>query len=270
MIFARPYVYLYLVALLQADALLLPETAQAAPTPKLPTDIVLSNQEWPPYLGEKLPYGGILSRLVQEAFAKKGIHVHYRFYPNNRALTLARTGSVDGSLGWAPSDSRRKDLLYSKPVLSANMMLLQHAGPAIRWQKLADLSSYSIGITIGNYYGPDFDLPGHSKKLKLEPVGDDVTNLRKLLAKRIDMFPIDKEVGNYLIHQNFSAKELRQFSISGQTFWSAPLHMVIWRANPQGQELVEIFNQGLTELQKSGEFDRLVRQTRTACLADLH
>ncbi|WP_293760426.1 transporter substrate-binding domain-containing protein [uncultured Aquitalea sp.] len=234
---------------------------------KAPLDIVLSNQEWPPYMGEALPYQGILSRLVQEAFARGGVRVHYRFYPNNRTLSLARSGAVDGSLGWAPNEDRKKDLLYTRPVLSARMVFFQHAGPTIRWRALEELSSFRIGVTLGNYYGAEFDQLTQSGKLKAESVGDDISNLRKVLAKRIDLFPIDEEVGNYLIQQNFTSHEASQFAVSGLPFWSAPLHVVIWRRHPRAPELVARFNQGLRELQDDGEFDRLLTQTRTACLA---
>ncbi|XLM21004.1 hypothetical protein MKD33_01815, partial [Chromobacterium piscinae] len=51
-----------------------------------------------------------------------------------------------------------------------------------------------------------------------------------------------------------------------RSFWAAPLHVVIWRKHARGPELVERFNRGLKALQDSGDFERLLQETREACL----
>lgn len=95
---------------------------------------------------------------------------------------------------------------------------------------------------------------------------DDVTNLRKLLAGRIDLFPIDQEVGQYLIARNFPPRLAQQLEPQSKSFCGAAACGDLAQASP-GPELVERFNRGLKALQDSGEFERLVADTRAASLA---
>lgn len=230
--------------------------------------IVLASDEWPPYLGSNLPDNGILSRVVTAAFARANVMVTYRFLPNNRSLQSARNGTADGSLGWAPSPERLQDLLYSQLVMSARMVFFQRKSDQRRWAQLADLAGLRIGITIGNFYSAEFDRLVQQGVLHTDGAADDLSNFRKLLARRIDLFPIEEDVGQFLLARNFSPLQAGQL-VSSPAFWSAPLHVVIWRRHPQGAELIARFNRGLQALQSSGEFDRMVRETRLACQRSL-
>ncbi|POA99306.1 hypothetical protein C2134_07695 [Chromobacterium sinusclupearum] len=235
---------------------------EAAPRLK----ITLSNQEWPPYMGQELPYDGILSRLVKEAFARGGVDVAFRYYPNNRTLQSARNGQVDGSFGWAPTAERKRDLLYTLPVLSARMVFFQRKERPLAWSRWSELKGARVGITVGNFYSDDFDAQVKNGTLTVDNAPDDLINLRKLIAGRIDLFPIDQEVGKYLIAHHFSPAQGAVLEAQNKTFWAAPLHVVIWRKHARGPELVERFNRGLKALQDSGDFERLLQETREACL----
>lgn len=246
-----------------AVVLLAATQPQAAPRLK----ITLSNQEWPPYMGKELPYDGILSRLVKEAFARANVDVAFRYYPNNRTLQSARNGTVDGSFGWAPTSERKQDLLFTQPVLHARMVFFQRRNASFPWNDLSNLRHARVGVTVGNFYSDEFNQQVKAGHLIPDMAPDDVTNLRKLLAGRIDLFPIDMEVGQYLIARNFQPRLAQQLEPQNKSFWVAPLHVVIWRKHRQGPELVERFNRGLKALQDSGEFDRIVAETRAASLA---
>lgn len=238
---------------------------RSAPLPPGQMAIVLSADDWPPYIGANLPDNGILSRVVSAAFARSGVAVRYRFMPNNRSLQSARNGMVDGSLGWAPSPDRLQDLLYSKPVLSARMVFFQRRSHVVSWTQLAELSGIRIGITIGNYYSDEFDRLMRQGVLHTDGAADDLSNFRKLLARRIDLFPIEEEVGLFLLSRYFSRPETAKL-LHSQPFWLAPLHVVIWKKHPHGAELIDRFNRGLLAIQRSGELARLVQETRQACL----
>ncbi|UTH76060.1 ABC transporter substrate-binding protein [Chromobacterium sp. IIBBL 290-4] len=239
----------------------------AAPVEAAPRlKITLSNQEWPPYMGQELPYDGILSRLVKEAFARGGVDVTFRYYPNNRTLQSARNGQVDGSFGWAPTEERKRDLLYTLPVLNARMVFFQRKDHKLEWSRWADLKGARAGVTVGNYYSDEFDAQVKSGVLTADTAPDDLINFKKLLAGRVDLFPIDLEVGRYLLAHHFTAQQANAVEAQGRSFWNAPLHVVIWRKHVKGQELVERFNRGLKALQDSGDFERLVTETREACL----
>ncbi|WP_051229448.1 substrate-binding periplasmic protein [Paludibacterium yongneupense] len=225
-------------------------------------DIVLSNPEYPPYLGESLPGYGLLSRIVSAAFGLEHVRVRYVFYPNNRALQAARNGVVDGSLGWAVTAERQQDLLYTDPVMRLRMVFFQRAERSIPWRSLNDLGSYRIGVTTGNSYSDEFARLQDIGMLHTEAAADDLSNFRKLLVGHIDLFPIDAEVGEMLLAQHFSAAQRLRLTYSPHSFWSADMHVVISRKQAQGPELVRRFNLGLKRLRASGEAQRLVESMR--------
>jgi polar amino acid transport system substrate-binding protein len=224
--------------------------------------IRLSNQEWSPYMGKNLAEFGILSKLVFEAFARENVQVTYEFYPNNRTLEVARKGILDGSFGWAISEERKKDLLYTDPVLAANMVFFERVNSKISWEKLSDLKNHRIGVTLGNYYSDELALLEKQKILNTDPAADDLTGFRKLMAGHIDLFPIDVEVGQYLLQQNFPADKRAQITWQKKAFWIAPMHVVIWNKHPRGKELVNRFNSGLKKLKANGDFQRIIDETR--------
>ncbi|MBV8047123.1 MAG: transporter substrate-binding domain-containing protein [Paludibacterium sp.] len=225
-------------------------------------NVVLSNDEYPPYVSERLPGFGVLSRVVTEAFKLQNVQVRYVFFPNNRTLQSARTGAVDGSLGWAKTPERQRDLLYTDPVMNLRMVFFQRKDHPVKWQQLRDLAGYRIGATTGNTYSDEFAQLQQAGVLKVETAPDDVANFRKLMAGHLDLFPIDAEVGAMLLMQAFSAGQRQQIEMQGTPFWSAPMHVVIWKGQPQAAELVRRFNLGLQQLRRTGEFNRLVSDTR--------
>lgn len=224
--------------------------------------ITLTLQEYPPFMGQNLPYQGLLTRVVTESFARQGVAVTLVPVPNNRAIEAPRRGLYDGSFGWARSPEREKDLFYTEPVMALRMVFCQRKGEAYAWQTLSDLAPYRIGATSGNYYSDDFTNLQKSGVLNVDFAGSDVSNFRKLLSKRIDLFPVDAEVGPYLMATNLTPAEVAQLSCQDKAYWTAPLHVVISRQRSDGAELVRQFNAGLAGLKQSGEFNALLDEAR--------
>jgi polar amino acid transport system substrate-binding protein len=83
------------------------------------------------------------------------------------------------------------------------------------------------------------------------------------MAGHIDLFPIDIEVGQYLLQHNFPPEKRAQITWQKNAFWIAPMHVVIWNKHPRGKELIDRFNNGLKKLKSSGDFQKIVDETRS-------
>lgn len=244
----------------------LPLWAMAA---EAPLSVHFSNSEYAPLIGEKLRYGGVMTRLVSEILRRGRVSVRYSWYPNNRAIQLARNGDVDGSVGWTPNDDRRRDLLFSEEVLPFRMVLFQRRGENYPWQSLADLAPYRFGITAGNFYSDTFTLLQEKGVLKVDSAGDDVSNLRKLAAGRIDLFPMESEAGMLTTLLHLSPAEARRIVPQDRAYWSTPLCIAVSRKHPRAAELLARFNRELKKMRDSGEFASLLASTRQEVYAEL-
>lgn len=241
--------------------LLLTPACVLAAAEDTPLRVRFSNQEYPPFAGSQLPDGGILTRIVSEVFRRARVQVMYEWYPNNRALQLARNGDVDGSVGWTPSEARQRDLLFSDEVLPFRMVFFQRKGEQYPWQSLADLSPWRFGVTLGNFYSPVFDRLVHQGVLKTDESPDDVSNMRKLAARRVDLVPMERESGLYLLRQHLPA-QAAQLQPQDKPYWQAPIGIVVWRHHPQAAVLIARFNRELAAMRRSGELARLLADAR--------
>jgi polar amino acid transport system substrate-binding protein len=227
-------------------------------------EITLTLQDYPPYMGENLPHKGLLTRLVVAAFEQQGMTVKLESVPNKRAIEGVRQGIYPGGFGWARNPDREKDLVYSDPVLSLSMIFCQKAGREIKWNKLEDLSAYKIGITSGNFYSDEFDKLTKSGVLQTDASNSDVANFKKLGAGYIDLLPIDIEVGPYVIAKNLSPVDQAKISCQTKAYWSAPLHVVFDRENPNAARWAKTFNNGFRILSDTGIAAKLLESTRKA------
>lgn len=216
-------------------------------------EVILTNGEWPPYLGQQLPHYGVASRIVAEAFALEGVEVHWEFYPWARALQMAERGQRVGTAVWTHSPEREQRFFISEPVVESAYHFFHRKDRAFDWQRLDDLRGLRICGTLGYNYGEPFQQAERDKRLQVRRLPSDELCFRQLLAGRIDVFPMDKVVGFAMLHEHFSAADRAQLSVHPRALRSDPLHLLLSREVPGNAELMVRFNHGLAQLRDSGK-----------------
>ncbi|WP_313513220.1 transporter substrate-binding domain-containing protein [Pseudomonas sp.] len=215
-------------------------------------EIRLTNGEWSPYLGQQLPYNGVASRIVSEAFALEGVQVQWEFLPWARALHLAEQGQRAGTAVWLRSPDRDAQFFVSEAVVSSGYSLFHRKGEALDWTRAADLKSLRIGGTNGYDYGEEFERAEQSGELQVTRLSSEEQGLRMLLANRLDVFPIDPIVAMDLLHSRFSAAERARLSYDPKPLRSDSLHLLLSRKVPGNDALMARFNHGLNTLRANG------------------
>ncbi|WP_035056721.1 substrate-binding periplasmic protein [Andreprevotia chitinilytica] len=242
--------------------LLLTGIVRAEPT------ITLTLQEYPPFMGESLPDKGLMTSAVVAVFHHAGYLVVLQPTPNNRAIEAPRRGLVDGSFGWAKTSERERDLYFTEPVMALRMVFCQQKGLNHPWQTLTDVAHYRVGTTLGNFYSDEFDALVHAGTLKPDVAQSDEANLHKLALGRIDLFPIDAEVGPYLMSHTLTPEERSKLTCPDQAYWSAPLHVVISKKLADGAAIAAAFDKSLNSMRKTGELQRVIDTTRQKILSE--
>ncbi|ELX08699.1 hypothetical protein Jab_2c07540 [Janthinobacterium sp. HH01] len=244
--------------------------AMAAPATRAdaPLSVTLTIHDYPPFIGMDLPYGGLLTRVVVEAFKASNVTVRFERVSSNRAITGVMMGLYDGGFGWAHTPERDRKLLYSDTsIYTFRMVFFQRRDMQVNWNSLADLGKYQIGTTLGDHYSEEFSALHAQRKLKVQEAAGDVNNMRKLLLGRIDLFPMEEEAGKMLMQTSLTEAEQARLSYQSKPISAVPTYVVLRRDLPNARELLDRFEQGYRQLQDSGQLLRLQTETRKAMLA---
>lgn len=227
----------------------------------------LTNGDWPPYLSPDLPHAGLASRIVTAAFAEQHITVEYGFFPWARAYQLAKKGAWDGSLLWLKSPEREKDFYFSMPVIKSDYVFFYRKDMPFDWQTLADVRPYRIGVSDGYDYGARFKKMQQQGLLTFDTASSDLTNLRKLAAGRIDLFPVTRIVGLSLLRQ-LSVEEAQRLTFHPRKLQVQTMHLILNRKQARNQQLIAEFNQGLATLRARGDLQRFEHEMQLAPLPE--
>ena len=219
----------------------------------------LTNGEWPPFTSQKLKHYGVYSHIVSEAFALEGVTVEYGFFPWKRSYLYAKKGNWDGSVTWAPTPEKKKDVLFSSPVLLHTKVFFHLKSFPFAWNTINDLKDLQIGTTAEYTYGEAFDQAAKDGVINTESVARDIQNLHKLFAKRIQIFPSDIDAGYALLNANFPAEKFALVTSHAKPIQQTATCVIFTKATPdKSQRLLEALNRGLAKLKKSGAYDRMI------------
>jgi len=220
-------------------------------------EITLANGEWAPYMSKDLKHAGYMSHIVTEAFAEEGIKVKYVFLPWKRGFEDAKDGKFEGSLIWGYNEDRAKDFLFSEPVAELGTSLFHQKGKNIDWSKPEDLAKYKIGGVVGYAYGiEELEKQG---VVKVDRIGKDVGNYKKLAAGRLDIVLEDTEVG----HSTLSKLGLTdKINAHPKPLKNRKYSVIISKKTPNAQSLLEAFNNGLKKLIADGRYQQYLEASR--------
>jgi polar amino acid transport system substrate-binding protein len=213
--------------------------------------------EWPPYFGQDLKHDGCFAYIVSEAFAAAGYRVEYTFMPWKRALAEVEAGTLDGSPGWKATGERRAQFLFSDPVMTSTSVFFHLKDTPFAWAKIDDLVGRKIGVTAGYSYGADFDAAATAGTLTVDTARDDVTALKMLLSRRLDLVVMNRDVGLDILHRMLDPAAAAMIDYDRRPIDSEPSYLAVARSNPRAATLIADFNRGLATLRAQGVLDQV-------------
>ncbi|WLQ13632.1 transporter substrate-binding domain-containing protein [Hahella aquimaris] len=219
--------------------------------------ITLANGEWAPYLSENLKHHGFMSRIVKDAFAEEGIEVDYVFLPWKRGYEDAKEGKFEGTLIWGYNDERAKDFYFSDTVATLGTSLFYNKDNPIDWSAPEDLAKYKVGGIIGYAYGIE-ELENQGA-VKIDRIGNEEGNYKKLAAGRLDIVLEDTEVGIESITRFGFADKLIPHP---KTLEPRKYSVLISKKTPNAQHLLDAFNRGLKKVIEDGRYDKYLQESR--------
>ncbi|MBF0119931.1 MAG: transporter substrate-binding domain-containing protein [Desulfobacterales bacterium] len=218
--------------------------------------VTLATLDWEPYIGEKLENNGFISEIVHEAFKRKGYKVKNEFLPWARVIKMAEEGKVDGYYPEYFTEELKKNYIVSESYPCGPLGFAKIKDKNISYKNMEDLKPYKIGIVRGYVNTAEFDAATYLKK---DEAVDDITNIKKLLAGRIDLIVIDKYVLSYQLKKELPDK-LNQIEFIEPPLETKELFTCIGKKIQNGEELMKMFNEGLNEIKKDGTLKKIMQK----------
>jgi len=212
--------------------------------------IKLTSLEWPPYAGEKVDQQGASVAVVRAAAEAMGYKLEVKFFPWERAVKTAETGT-GGFVGYFPeyhSDEVATKFKLSDPIGSGPLGFVEATAAPVSWNSLDDLKGKPIGTVSGYVNTAEFDAKVAAGELKAEAVSDDLTNVKKVGAGRIALAVIDKNVLNYMLNTDASLAPLKgKVQFNAKPLEDKALYIAFQRS-PAGEEAAKVINEGLKKI----------------------
>jgi len=215
--------------------------------------------EWPPFISQQLPSYGVVPQLISEAFASQGVQVEYGFFPWKRAYEEVRQGRWQASAIWGRTPEREAECLFSDLVHRDEVVLFHRHDKPVDWDgSLADaqrLGGLRIGLPLGSAKMPVLEQAEQHGWVQYEIGGDELINLRKLAAGRIDAVDIVKGSGSHVMTRLQPEERARLTSTQAYQYWD--YHLILSRQLPDSEHYLQLFNQGLHQLEASGRLQQI-------------
>lgn len=217
-------------------------------------EVRLATLEYPPYSSELLPEGGSIVELTTRAFAETGHTTRIDFLPWARVLVELRKGNYDGILPLWPDDIVSEKLIASRPLLYSELGFFIRRDTPVNFTDLSQLAGHKVGVVRGYIYPAEIMASG----IVAEEAVNDLSNLRKLAARRFDLVLLEQQVGLHLLKREPDLQKVLAWQ--GQT--QARIPLFVGFASPKlGQpDWASIYARGLNALLADDEYLRILQK----------
>ncbi len=194
---------------------------------------------------------GVFVNLTKEVAKRAGFAVDIMLAPPPRTVESFSQGQIDG---FFPA----LDVLISGPAAKSAPIYMKvdfafFKKGAANLKTIKDLEGKRVGITRGYPYAADLM---SNKKIIFDEADDDVTNMRKLAAGRIDAFVVEEKSGLEALKKS---GETTITYDSGKPLSRQAVYYA-FKNNGDGQKAAEGFSKALDDMKKDGTFDKIMSQ----------
>jgi len=219
-------------------------------------DLVIAADPWCPFNcdpGSGKP--GYLVEIAREVFEPLGYTVTYEQVNWARALVETREGKYDAVFGAAQGDAEDFVFPSTSQGRAGNAIFVQ-AGDDWTFTKPEDLSGKTVGLIRDYDYGDlGTSIETHGDASYVGGEDPLATNIKKLLAGRIDALVEEASVFNYSADQ---MGVLDQVRLEGDSEYDA-VFIAFSPAKPGSQELASQLDEGMQSLRDSGRLAEILK-----------
>lgn len=219
--------------------------------------IRLSTINWQPYTGEDLLEHGFFSELVTEAFSRVGYRVEFQYRPWARALEEAKDGDVHGIMDAYWKEDRVKFLEYPDVVWKVKEVFIAlQENPITYTGTLTDLKGVTIGVLRATAQAEELQAAG----VNTDAINDQIQNVQKLLAGRIDAMIIPEDIFFYHAERLDPQFDRTRVKVLNPPYKVYDMYVAFSKQKPDYQQLTADFNRGLGMIKADGTFEKILEK----------
>ncbi|TDR73310.1 substrate-binding periplasmic protein [Paludibacterium purpuratum] len=192
--------------------------------------------------------------IVQHLADRTGMRLEVHPCPLMRCLEMLKLGEADLGIGIAPGPDRDDIVDFLRPPFAEGSTVCFYRRRDDRQSHVnnySDLQGLRIGTTNGAHYFPRFD---QDTLLIKDSAPDKVSNLRKLLASRVDVVVMVCGEAELLIaHSEFQ----HRLALAGPPVKTGPRNVVLARHSPL-YGMKDKLQRALRQMVESGEIHRML------------
>ncbi len=244
--------------------------------------IKITTLDWQPYVGNDICRQGWVQQLTIAMLASQGYEIISTFYPWARTIATAEAGNADILYPEyfiepdAPSDvfknTRRRDhLAISEKIPGGPIAFIKREGEKDEFNgNLSNLKGTAIGVVRGYQNTPEFDSLMDQHFFDIDEVTDDLTNIRILMARRVNLIVGDPSVIYYSVENADWPEDekkliLNSIEVVKPSLQYNHLYYAVSKKRPEWRKTLEMINRTLKEFQKSGELIHIIETTNSNC-----
>ncbi|ARU58470.1 succinate dehydrogenase [Oleiphilus messinensis] len=172
------------------------------------------------------------------------------FLPWSRAVSEAKNDASQYA-GYFPeyySDAVADEFVFSDPMGSGPLGLVENKNNPVTWQTLEDLQPLVVGVVQDYVNTDEFDARVAQGKQKVQAVTSDATNIKKVAGNRVPVAIIDANVFAYLLKSDPSLKPFSEHVQMNEKILENKKLYICFKNNDFGKEIAQIFNEGLKKV----------------------
>lgn len=236
-----------------SDSLKLSGDASAKVTPVKSTYKIVMDSSFAPfeYQNDSGKYEGIDVDLIKAIAEQQGFNIELSNPGFDAALNAVQAGQADAVIaGMSITDARKEIFDFSDPYYTSNILLAVKKGSSVK--SYEDLNGMTVGAKNGTASYTWLSEHAEQYGYSLRAFDEASTMYDSLNSGSIDALMDDEAVLRYAIKQGRKFETPIDGEKSGEYGFA-----VNKGANP---ELLEMFNNGLAALVKSGKYDKIVNK----------
>jgi polar amino acid transport system substrate-binding protein len=210
-----------------------------------------AEDDWYPYSGTvNMQAKGMAEDIVRAAFKKAGVEVQFQSMPYARCMEEAKSGKLFGCFDAARNSALEGQYLWhAKPLFIGKINIYSRNDSTDKDLTPKSLEGKEVAVTEDYEYGEAFD---SNAKIKRVVSKHDLQGFRKVLTDKVKYVVAYDKVANYMFAQN-KAEMGGKFKVVGATA-EVGLYMAVNKTYPNASKLLDQFNQGFAEIEKSGQY----------------